>query len=130
MVRKTIKYLLPLFVIALGVQSCYYDNEEELYPNFGTCDTSNVTYSGVVTPIIQQNCYSCHSNAQSAIIGSGISLEGHANISCFIGANQTVFLNAIQHLAGASAMPKNSAKMSDCNINKIKAWINAGMPNN
>ena len=42
--------IIPLLALLAG---CYYDNEEELYANQGNnCDTTNVTFSGTVFPVI------------------------------------------------------------------------------
>jgi len=112
------------------MQGCYYDNEQELYPNTGTCDTTSVTYSASVAPIIQSNCLSCHSNASSASSGGGISLEGHAGLSGYLTSNQQLFFNAIRHVGTASPMPKNGGSLTACQITYIQVWINAGKPNN
>lgn len=64
--------IMPAFVIAfitLTLNSCYYDNEEEMYnPANGTavtCDTSIVTYALQIKPIFDSKCISCHSPAGS-----------------------------------------------------------------
>lgn len=123
------KRLLILFLVVLT--ACYYDNEEELYPEDSTtCDTANVTFSGTVFPIIQDNCIICHSG--SAPQGN-VLLEDHASISAAgqVPAGQYGSLyGAISHASGNSPMPKNGTKLSDCNIRKIKIWIDAATPDN
>jgi hypothetical protein len=37
---------------------------------------------------------------------------------------------AINHFDTFSPMPQGYGKMSDCDIKKVGAWINAGAPNN
>jgi hypothetical protein len=59
---------LILVVSVLVISGCYYDVAEELYPSNGTtCDTSSVTYSLTVKPIIDQFCVSCHSQGAMLI---------------------------------------------------------------
>jgi hypothetical protein len=121
--------LLFLFVVVLG--GCYWDNEEVLYPD-GTsnCDTTNVTYSGTIFPIINDNCISCHSGAAPT---GGLLLEDYATISnqAQIPAGQAGSLyGAISHADGNSPMPQNENPLSDCDILKVKKWIDAGTPNN
>ena len=94
------------------------------------CDLSNVTFSETVWPIINANCTSCHSGASP---GGGILLTNHATVAAqgAIGSgNPGSLLGAITHAAGNSPMPQGQAKLSDCNISKIRTWINAGMPDN
>jgi len=51
-----------LLVAALFAAGCYYDTVEELYPvNTNLpCDTTAVTYSGTIAPIITGTCSKCH----------------------------------------------------------------------
>ncbi len=102
--------------------SCYYDIE----PNPGTCDTSNVTYSGTIAGIIQSNgCLSadCHGGNNPL---SGIRLSDYNSVK----AMETRLFGAVNHSSGFVAMPQNTGKISQCEIDKIQVWINAGAPNN
>ena len=122
------KYLIV--ILSLVLTGCYYDKEDQLYPlsNSGsgnTCDTSNVTYTATIQPILAQNCAlsGCHDAATQS--------SGH-NLSTYDGAKNAVnsgrLLGSIRQESGFSAMPKGMTKLSDCNISKISAWINKGMP--
>lgn len=120
--------ILPFFIIL--VYGCYYDNEETLYgkPN-SVCDTTNVTYSGSVQPIIQTWCLGCHSNQQvSQGAGGGNHLEGYANLRVF--ALNGRLLGAVEHRPGFSPMPKYGNKLDSCSIAKIKIWVTKGALNN
>ncbi len=120
--------LLLLALIALA--GCYYDNEEELYPNPPECDTTNVTFSGTILPIIENNCKVCHGSGSQQ---GGILLEDYTSISAAakIPAGQPGSLyGAVSHNPGNYPMPKGGLQLSDCNIKKIETWINAGTPNN
>lgn len=124
--------LLMLGIVAfLSLQSCYYDNEEELYPQAGNCDTTAVTYSGTVSKILNQRCAisGCHLGASGQAIGI---FDTHANTKTYLDAGNTVrLLDAINHRNGRSPMPKGSAtKLDACDLLKIEAWINSGYPNN
>jgi mono/diheme cytochrome c family protein len=76
-------------------------------------------------PLLQSNCNGCHS--QAALSG-GVNLEGHNRVKIF--ADNGRLLGAVSHAAGFSPMPKGGSKLPDCEINKIKSWINAGSPDN
>jgi len=104
---------------------CYYDVEEELYPATVSCDTSNVTYSLTVKPIIDDNCIVCHSQASQQ---GSVVLETYNDIQVYASSGQ--LLGAIKHESGFSPMPQGGAKLSDCNILKIEKWVSSGIPNN
>lgn len=113
--------------------SCSKSNEEQQQnPNTGgttptpTCDTVNMRYSVDVLPILQSNCYTCHSAANFAV--SGFNLENFSTLKAF--ADNGTLIGVITHASGYPAMPKGAAQLSDCNINKIRDWIQRGALNN
>lgn len=89
------------------------------------CDTTNVTYSGTIWPIIELSCFGCHSGPEPS---GGIALTSYASITQV--ANNGKLFGAINHENGFSAMPKNAPKLSDCKIDQVKIWIEDGTPNN
>lgn len=116
-------------VLILLVTACAKSNEEAERAEMGgagNCNTTNMSYATDIAPILQANCYACHSNANQSI--SGISLEGHSNLKKV--ADDGRLIGVITHAAGYPPMPQIGAKLSDCNINKIKSWVNSGSPNN
>ena len=125
---KRILFLL-IGLFALSMQSCYYDNEEELYPQITNgCDTTNVTYSNHVSKIISSRCLGCHSDASYVNYGGGVQLEGYNNVKS--SAENGGLIGSITHDPGYSAMPKGASKMDDCKIEQIKIWIAQGAKNN
>ena len=127
-----ISTLFLTLAVSVSLTSCYYDTEEELYPDSGSvvCDTTSVSYTTDIVPIMNSKCsYSgCHAGANAA---AGIPLETYAGVKEYIDADKARFISSIIWDGNASNMPKGaSSKMIDCNINTIKAWINAGYPNN
>jgi len=120
--------LLLLAGLSLGwtIASCKYDNEESLYPPV-PCDTTMVTYSLTVTPIIAQHCLSLDCHGGNAEI-SGIPLDGYDNVKSTVDNER--LLGAIRHEVSFSAMPKNAGKLPDCNIAQIEIWVANGAPNN
>lgn len=119
--------ILSVYFVALlmlGLSSCYYDVEEELYTSTG-CDYTNISYTATVLPILIDNCLSCHSNASNS---GNISLEGYDKVKTYVDNGE--LLGSIKHASGYSPMPKNLAPLLDCEITKIEYWINQGAPNN
>jgi hypothetical protein len=127
MEQKTTKIILIAMVIALAFSfnACYYDNVEDLYPTQGDCDTTAISYTTDVWPIINANCTSCHSGSAAS---GNVRLENYSQIKA-TGENGRL-LGVIKHESGWSPMPKDGAKLSDCNISTIEAWINQGYPEN
>lgn len=123
---------LLLLIIAAALSSCYYDNIEELHPNFNTtCDTTNVamSYARDIIPILSSSCgttdQACHASASSESL---IGLDTYTGV-----AEQAAngdLLKSIVHDPSVEPMPKGGGKLDDCSILKIESWINHGYPNN
>lgn len=94
-------------------------------PDAGGCDTTNVTFSAYVFPVVQNYCLGCHKGTSAS---GGIDLNGYQGVKTI--ALDGRLYGSVSHGTGYSPMPQNSAKLSDCRISKIKAWIDAGAPNN
>lgn len=122
MVRRIINTALVVFYLTLA--SCYYDVEEVLYPA-SDCVTANMCFQANIVPILQRNCYSCHSAAANT---GGITLEGHAQLMQYVNSGQ--LLGAINHAPGFTPMPQNAPKLIACEIAKIEQWVADGAPNN
>jgi hypothetical protein len=116
-----------VFIILLLVVSCYYDNEERLYPSpDSSCDTTNVTFSGTIAPILSNNCLSCHSNTTAASSGNGIRLENYADVQ----SRATAVAGSIKQTGTYSPMPKNGGKLKACLIKQFDIWVRKGALNN
>lgn len=124
--NNKLKYILGIVPILFSFQGCYYDIENELYPSDGTaCDTTAVTYTATIQPILNQSCLSCHSAASAQ---GNVVLEGYNLLKVYV--DDGSFLGAVSHGSGYSPMPKGGNKLSDCKILQIQTWIASGAPNN
>lgn len=94
-------------------------------PDAAGCDTTNVSFSGYVFPILQNHCKGCHGAVNPV---GGFSLVTYQDVKNVAVTGQ--LYGAIAHESGFSPMPKGGAQLSDCRIRKIGAWINAGAPEN
>ena len=119
------RFLIMLALMAFGLNACYYDNVEYLYPDGGDCDTTNISYSTDVWPVINSSCTGCHSGAAPS---GNVGLENYNQIK--ISAENGGLLGTIRHENGWSPMPKGSSKLPECDILKITVWQNTGYPNN
>jgi hypothetical protein len=128
--KKIISLLSLTALLLILVQSCYYDKEDDLYPfTKTTCDTTNVSYSLSIAPIMAANCNSCHTatNANGGVITD--TWDGLNNVAKE-GKNSKLW-NAVNWTYGGSKnMPSGGSKLPDCDLSKVNTWINAGAPNN
>lgn len=117
----------------LTIWSCSKSNETTVAnPGNGnggtttpTCDTVNMQYTANVLPIIKTNCYGCHGNGAAS---GGISLDSYEKLKTQASSGKLIAV--ITHASGVSPMPQGASKLSDCDINKIRSWINRGILNN
>lgn len=119
--------LLLALSLLFSLSGCYYDNEEELYQYVSDqqCDTTQITFSGTIQPIMTANCVSCHNTGNAS---GGITLDTYNGIKT-VATNGSLW-GSVSWSSGYSPMPQGGGKLSDCELKKIKAWINAGSPNN
>lgn len=89
------------------------------------CDTLNMSFAKNIQPIFANTCVGCHSGPTPS---KGINLANHAGVLTV--AQNGQLMGAITHASGFSSMPMYGNKLDDCTIDKIKAWINQGAPNN
>lgn len=118
--RKAFLILVPaLLLLAPG---CYYDNEQELYPG-SFCDTSAVTWSGTIQPLIQSSCAvpGCHVTGAQAPDLTSYSLVKAAADN---GQLRGVILQGVPFFMPAPL------GLPSCDRSKVEAWLNAGAPNN
>jgi hypothetical protein len=121
--------LLPLFMIlsagAFAVsQGCTKASADKIAP---PCDTTNVSYSSQVVPIMEQYCYSCHGNENTGGSG-GINLNTYASLGFYAGNGFLV--GNITYAHGYVGMPFGKPPVPACEINTIVAWVNQGAKNN
>lgn len=128
MFKKIVYVSVPLICVIVFMQSCVYDKADIVYPKPPECDTAVVRLSVELKEIMTAHCFDCHSGDASA--GGGIRLDVYDDIQYF--ALSGILLSAITHdgVNSSSEMPKGAPKLDDCSINKFRAWINRGAPNN
>lgn len=124
--RKKISVVLPVFfLLLLAVPfSCYYDNEEYLYPG-QQCDISDVSFSADIQPVLQQYCVSCHN---ISLPSGNVILESYNDILVVV--NNGRFAGAINHQAGFSPMPQGQPQLPSCPLLMINTWLEQGAPQN
>jgi hypothetical protein len=116
------KRLLALVTVA-AMTGCVYVKKDVVQ---APCNLpATVSYATNIVPILQTNCYGCHSNASNL---TGILLDNYNTLKSY--ASSGTLYGVISHSAGFRAMPDGGSKLDDCTISTIKKWIDAGAPNN
>ena len=110
----------------LLLPACVWENLEDLNPDSPDCDTTSMSFSMDIKPILSNNCFSCHSNVNAPSFGGGLSLEDHADVA----QHSDRIIGAINHNEGFVAMPRGGDKLDPCTILKFEAWADAGAPDN
>ena len=108
-----------VLVLVSTFSACSSDSEEEL---FNELEIKDVSFAEEILPLVESNCYGCHSMANSNI-GAGIVLEGYEAIKAQIDADK--FLQVLKSETGFSPMPPG-VPLSETQILTVETWINEG----
>jgi hypothetical protein len=119
--------LLFAFLITVCFGGCYYDNFDEVHPIITRCDTTGtITYDSDIRNIFSGSCgsgdVSCHKTGNAADV----------NLDNFFDARDLAtngdLMGSILHLSGYKPMPSGGGSLSDCDIQKVQAWVNRDEP--
>ena len=121
-----------MIMIAIGT-SCSKKNAEDLTPvivndtlvedTIVTCAQEGL-YASEVKPIFDNNCVQCH---QNNAVASNLPMSTYNETSSM---SSERLLGSIKHESGFLEMPRNESKLSDCDIETIQKWVDAGRQNN
>ena len=118
--KSKIVFMLPLIGLLL-LESCYRDKEDLLYGT-DNCDTTTVSFTADIMPIINNSCATVGCHVQG---GSGVGIfENYTQIKSKVDDGSFE-----QRVVVQQDMPP-SGPLSDCQIKHIKKWINDGAPDN
>jgi len=111
--------------------ACTKDNKEDLLAGqqplgqIDSCSTDNMSYKDDIRNILTQNCATsgCHAGPNG---NGGLDLNTYTSAQRIAVDGELV--GRIENTNGPLMPP--GGKLSACDIDKIKAWIAAGAPNN
>lgn len=121
---KIINYFVILGLIIVVISSCTFDNEEDLYPQISECNTLNVTYSATIAPIMSVNCNVCHGGFAPI---ANVRTDAYDGLKVI--ADNGRLWGCVNHESGYSPMPNDRPKLNDCDLKKIRAWLDNGALN-
>jgi hypothetical protein len=117
---------ISILVLIVSLSSCYYDNEEELYP-FDNCNLpQEISYAADVEPIISSSCAvsGCHVQGGE---GNGV-FDSYQAVAAKIDNGNGVFSNRVFEV-GDMAGP-SYGNLADCEVETLRKWVEQGAPNN
>lgn len=120
MYKKHFFFLIVFCGLGLGFSACTYEQIAEKTD----CAVTSPTYRLQVKPLLERYCNSCHAGASPS---GGINLATYENL--VITAKNGRLLGSIQHQSGYSPMPQGGSKLSACDIDLVKKWIETGAKN-
>ncbi len=86
------------------------------------CDTTQLTFSETIWPMMQSYCTGCHSSVSP---GGGIVIAGYDDMLALAGNGS--LMGSIRYESAYSPMPINKA-LSECSITQLQKWIDDGFP--
>lgn len=103
----------------LALTGCYYDKEEELYPNSFYNDTTTYYYAKDIKPLMDASCATslCHSTGKQA-----------PDLSTYAGLSASAARVKVRAVDQRNMPTGGSLSVAD--INKLRNWIAAGALNN
>ena len=120
-VRKMVFIFFWISIVIAVTAGCAYTKKEIIVVPCVLADT--ISYTTDVVPILQANCYRCHSTNNDE---SGILLDNYSALKYY--ADNGYLYGCIAHLSSYRPMPDDGGKIGDCNIALIKKWIDTGEP--
>lgn len=94
-------------------------------PDASGCDTTNISYTTHIRPVMQAKCNGCHGGSFPS---AGLDLTTYGSLATI--ALNGKLLGVVEHQPGYSPMPQGGNKLPDCEIRQIRSWIEDGAPNN
>jgi hypothetical protein len=123
---KLFSIATALLFTMIWLGSCTY-HSEEIYFGEGKndCDTSSVSYSGHIAPIMVLSCNSCHG---LSFPQGGVVTADYAGLS--VVAASGALVGAVYHQSGYVSMPPSQPQLDSCSLKRIAAWVNQGFQDN
>jgi cytochrome c5 len=124
------KKILTILTVVLGITIFACTNRKEVieYPTTVPCDTTVSRFSVEVKDVFDRQCNRCHGASVANTLGGGTNLQNYSTVRAY--ARSGILMDNITFASTGNPMPKGGSKIPDCDINKIRAWINRGSLNN
>ena len=121
---KFTSYLSLLALLGLLGSACSYYNYDDmnaLSDPPAECNTAYMTYEEDIIFLFRSSCVSCHEGDN---IQGGVDLSDYTQV--MVSVNDSSLLRSLESKPGYTAMPPAGTSWSECNTDKVKAWIEDG----
>lgn len=122
--RKSLLVVLCIGGFTLYVSGCSKESADKL-AGANSCDTTNVSFSKQIVPILEDNCYTCHQGNNPP---SGIDLSDFTTLQAHVKNGD--LKSAVTHTGTVTPMPYGLPMLPSCEVNTIAAWVDQGALNN
>lgn len=92
----------------------------------GPCDTTGITYTNFVRPLMVNDCVGCHS-ARDADFNRHVDLTTYDGVAAV--ALDGRLVGCVSQTDYYVHMPEYGQKIDACELAKLNAWVNRGAPN-
>ena len=123
-VRIEFRWFIAFLTLCFFASACHHDPVVQPV-NENTCDSTNVSFTKSVMPILNKHCNSCHG---SIVQTHGIILDKYESVRIF--ALEGSLYGAIIQNGEYAPMPYNAPKLDVCSIALIHNWIKEGIKDN
>ncbi|HLF53472.1 hypothetical protein [Flavobacterium sp.] len=113
---------LTFFSSILIITSCTSDSESDLTNN--TPINENVTYTGTIRNIIDNNCIMCHGTTPTN--GAPMSLTTYANVKDAV-LNRGLLDRISRPQGSPGMMPSGGTRLPQSTIDQVVQWKNDGL---
>ncbi len=101
------------------------EGKKNTYCN-NNCDTSSVTYTKSIAPVVSKYCLGCHNTNNAASSGGNVFLDNYTNVKT--NAVSGNLLCSIDWSKTCSKMPKGNTPLAYCDIRKFVIWKKNNCP--
>lgn len=115
------KTLSVFLIIAASLSACRFDKEDELYGK-DECETSDVSFSKDIFPILQTRCSTPGCHVQGG--GSAVLFENYTQVKAKADDGKLK-----QRVVVQKDMPPGQP-LTACQLKFIEKWLDIGAPNN
>lgn len=107
------------------LSGCRYDTESDLYGDVVPCDSSLVSYTNDLVPLLEMYCFECHTGPTPSGDRDFSTYEDLAGV-----AETNVLLDRISRDENDPEVMPSTGPMTSCEVDRFRSWIEAGYPNN
>jgi hypothetical protein len=88
-----------------------------------SCDTTHISYSTCIQPLLKAYCIRCHAKGNTS---GGLALDDYATVKLV--AQSADLWGCVEHQDGYPSMPPQKQKIDTAALYILRKWMEAGEP--